>query len=102
MGQSPQNSRRPQSWQKSSRQFGPGSFAWMSRTSIPRLTMSAKTSRNGTMSRPLAATYMSLMSAVAIHNHSLTSGTIPQMTDSYMERLERKEGMTEIVSKKAA
>ena len=44
-------------------QFGPGSFAWMSRTSIPRFTIPSKTSRNGTMSRPPISTYISLMSA---------------------------------------
>ena len=34
---------------------------------------------------------MSLISAVAIHSRSLTCGTIPQMTASYISRLERKE-----------
>ena len=49
---------------------------------IPRFTIPSNTSKNGTLSLPPESTYMSLMSATAIHNRFLICGTIPQITDS--------------------
>jgi hypothetical protein len=48
---------------KSFRQFSPGSFAWISRTSTPRFTIPSSTSKNDTISRPPESTCMSFISA---------------------------------------
>ena len=63
---------------KSSRKFGPGSLAWIRRTSLPFDIKSARIPRKGR-----SPTYRSLMSAVPIQRERLTFGTRAMTALSY-------------------